>query len=391
MPIINRVAEYHQDMTEWRRFLHAHPELAYEEVETAAFVAAKLREFGVDEIHEGIGRTGIVAVIHGREEGDGGIGLRCDMDALPIQEKTGAQYASTTPGKMHACGHDGHTTMLLGTARYLAETRNFKGKAYLIFQPAEEGHAGAMAMIKDELFERFPMQSVFGLHNWPMLPMGEFAMGTGPVMAAADQFDIELTGVGCHAAMPQIGRDPVTAGAQIVSAMQHLISRETNPLDSAVISITQFHGGDAYNVVPETAKLVGTVRTYKKETQDRIEKRMAEVVSGICAAFGVTGELNYRRGYPATVNHANEAKIGIEVASRIVGEDRVGDSPEPAMGAEDFAFMLEKKPGSYIFMGVGGAEDGKVLHSPYYDFNDEALPIGVSYFARLVETQLPAA
>lgn len=391
MPVINRIADFHHDMTAWRRHIHENPELGYQETETARFVTDKLRDFGVDAVHEQIGQTGVVAVIHGKLPGSKAIGLRCDMDALPIHEKSGVAYSSKNPGKMHACGHDGHTAMLLGAARYLAETRNFAGTAYLIFQPAEEGYGGARAMMEDGLFERFPMDEVYGLHNWPNLPLGQFAMGTGPMMAAADQFEITLTGVGCHAAMPQIGRDPITAGAALVSAMQNIVARETSPLDRAVISITQFHAGDAFNVVPEIASLTGTVRTYDPAIQDRIEQRMTAVVEGIAATFNIDGQLNYRRGYPATINHAEPARLGAEVAANVVGNDNVDLDPRPAMGAEDFSFMLQAKPGAYIFMGIGGAEEGKVLHSPYYDFNDEALPIGVSYYAGLVEALLPAA
>jgi hippurate hydrolase len=386
MPIINRIADYKDDLTAWRRHLHMHPELAYEEVETAAFVAERLRAFGVDEVHEGIGKTGVVAVIRAGSS-DRRIGLRADMDALPIQEATGVAHASTRPGKMHACGHDGHTTMLLGAARYLAETRNFDGTVYLVFQPAEEGRAGAKAMMEDGLFHRFPVADIYGLHNWPTMPIGTFAMCEGPAMAASDEFRIALRGRGCHAAMPHMGLDPVTVAAQIVIGLQTVISRETDPLDNAVLSVTQIHAGHTFNVVPEEASLVGTVRTFKAATRDRIERRMGEVATGIAGSFGLDAQLAYRRGYPPTVNHVREAAIGAEVAALVVGADKVDRKPTPVMGAEDFAYMLEAVPGSYIWMGSGN-DEAALLHSPHYDFNDEALPLGVSYWAKLVETRL---
>ncbi len=388
MPIINRIADYKAELTAWRRHLHSHPELAYEEVETAAFVAERLRGFGVDEVHEGIGKTGVVAVIRAGTS-DRRIGLRCDMDALPISEATGLPHASTRAGKMHACGHDGHTAMLLGAARYLAETRNFDGTVYLVFQPAEEGRAGARAMLDDGLLERFPLTDIYGLHNWPALPTGSFAMCQGPAMAASDEFKITVEGRGCHAAMPHFGRDPVTVAAQIVTGLQLIVSRETDPLDNAVLSVTRIRAGHAFNVIPETAELVGTVRSFKAATRDRIETRLGEVASGIARSFGLAAEIGYRRGYPPTVNHPREAAIGAAAAALVVGDDKVERNPQPVMGAEDFAFMLEAVPGSYIWMGSGN-DDGApaLLHSPYYDFNDEALPIGVSYWAKLVETRL---
>jgi hippurate hydrolase len=386
MPIINRIADYKDDLTAWRRHLHMHPELAYEEVETAAFVAERLRAFGVDEVHEGIGKTGVVAVIRAGSS-DRRIGLRADMDALPIQEATGVAHASIRPGKMHACGHDGHTTMLLGAARYLAETRNFDGTVYLVFQPAEEGRAGAKAMMEDGLFQRFPVADIYGLHNWPTMPIGTFAMCEGPAMAASDEFRIALRGRGCHAAMPHMGLDPVTVAAQIVIGLQTVISRETDPLDNAVLSVTQVHAGHTFNVVPEEASLVGTVRTFKAATRDRIERRLGEVATGIAGSFGIDAQLAYRRGYPPTVNHVREAAIGAEVAALVVGADKVDRKPTPVMGAEDFAYMLEAVPGSYIWMGSGN-DQAALLHSPHYDFNDEALPLGVSYWAKLVETRL---
>ncbi len=390
MPIINRIAEYSETLTAWRRHLHQNPELGYEEVETAAFVAARLREMGVDEVHEGVGRTGVVGVVR-NGTGDRRIGLRADMDALPIDEATGLPHASTRPGRMHACGHDGHTTMLLGAARYLAETRHFDGTVYLVFQPAEEGRAGARAMLEDGLLERFPMEEIYGLHNWPSLPVGRFAMCVGPAMAASDEFRITIKGKGCHAAMPHIGLDPVLVGAQIVLGLQGIVSRETDPLDNAVLSVTRFRAGQAFNVVPETAELVGTVRTFASATRKRIERRIDEVARGIARSFGLEAEIGYRLGYPPTVNHAREAAFGADAAALVVGGERVDRAPRPVMGAEDFAFMLEAVPGSYIWMGSGAGADAPPLHSAHYDFNDEALPLGVSYWAKLVESRLPRA
>ena len=390
MPIVNRIAEYQDELTAWRRHLHERPELGFEERETAAFVAEKLESFGCDEVHTGIGRTGVVAVIKGGRGGRG-IGLRADMDALPIQEAGGVAWASRHPGRMHACGHDGHTTMLLGAARYLAETRNFDGTAYLIFQPAEEGGGGGRVMVDEGLFERFPAEQVFGLHNWPYAPTGTFAMCEGPAMAASDELTIELTGTGCHAAMPHLGRDPIVAASLLIQALQPLVARETDPIDNAVISITKVAGGDAYNVVPEQVVLWGTIRTFREATRERLIRRVEEVVQGIGLAQGVTGKVKVAAGYPATINTAREAQLGADAAAEIVGEAKVNRAPEPCMGSEDFAFMLKQRPGSYIWMGTGGNGPAQQLHSPYFDFNDEALPLGVSYWARLVERLLPKA
>jgi amidohydrolase len=388
MPIINRVAEFHDEMTAWRRHLHEHPELAFEEVQTAAFVAEKLRDFGVDEVHTGIAGTGVVGVVRSGS-GRRAIGLRADMDALPIHEATGLPHASRSEGKMHACGHDGHTTMLLGAARYLAETRNFDGTVYLIFQPAEELGGGGQKMIEEGLFKRFPAERVFGLHNRPQLPLGRFAMRTGPAMAAVDDFRIRIQGKGCHAAFPHLGRNPIATGCQIAQALEGLVARQIDPLDNAVVSVTRFSAGDAYNVLPETAELWGTVRTFKQAARTFLEQRINEIVKGIVAAGGVETDLHYRRGYPILINSAEEAALAAEAAAEVVGEADVDRDPAPVMGAEDFAFMLEVKLGAYIWMGVGGAEQGKIVHSPYYDFNDEVLSHGVSYWARLVERLLP--
>ncbi|MFO1038303.1 MAG: M20 aminoacylase family protein [Geminicoccaceae bacterium] len=388
MPVINRIAEWQDDLQAWRRHLHQNPELGFDEHGTARFVADKLQAFGVDEIHEGVGRTGVVGVIRG-QGGSGTIGLRADMDALPIVEESGAPWTSGAPGKMHACGHDGHTTMLLGAARYLAEQRNFAGTVYLIFQPAEESQGGGREMVRDRLFERFPAERVFGLHNWPYMPTGSFAMCKGPCMAASDEFVIKLKGVGCHAAAPHLGRDPITAGALLVQALNSVIAREVDPLDQAVISVTRLAGGDAYNIVPERVELWGTIRTFKKETQAKLEQRLRDVAAGIAAAQGIEAEVIIKNGYPATINVASEADLGADAAAEIVGEERVERNPPPFMGSEDFSFMLEQRPGAYIWMGTGDDRPGQQLHSPYYDFNDEALGVGVSYWIRLVERLLP--
>ncbi|SNB62079.1 hippurate hydrolase [Arboricoccus pini] len=388
MPVINRVAEYQDELVAWRRHLHEHPELAYTEVETARFVAEKLRSFGVDEVHEGLGKTGVVGVLR-NGSGKGAIGLRADMDALPMDEQSGVAWASRAKGRMHACGHDGHTTMLLGAARYLAETRCFDGTVYLIFQPAEEGGAGAAAMMQDGLFERFPAERVFGMHNWPDLPAGQFGMREGPIMAATAEYEILVKGKGCHAAMPHQGRDPIVAASLLVGALQSIVSRTVDPLKSAVVSTTRIAGGDAYNVIPGQVELWGTVRTYERKVQDEVEQRIRSICAGIALAQEVEVDLRFQPNYPATINSSAEARIGAEVARGIVGEDKVVWDMAPSMGGEDFAYMLEKKPGSYIWLGVGGASEGKVCHSPTYDFNDEMLPLGVTYWAKLTEHLLP--
>ena len=394
MAVVNRIAAFHDEMTAWRRDLHRHPELGFEEHRTAALVADRLRSFGVDEVHTGVARTGVVGVLRGK--GGGGsageaIGLRADMDALPIREATGKDHASRNEGVMHACGHDGHTTMLLGAARYLAETRNFAGTVYLIFQPAEEMLGGGEAMVREGLFERFPMRRVFGLHNWPGLPVDSFAIRPGPLMAASDRFDIVVTGRGTHAAMPQLGRDPVLAAAHLVLALQAIVAREVAPAEQAVVSVTEVHGGDAYNVIPPEVTLRGTARSFTPEVRDLIERRMAEVAAGVAATLGVTARLAFERGYPPTVNHEAETDLAAEAAAEVVGAANVDRDPTPRTGAEDFAYMLEARPGSYILMGNGPADGERMLHNPNYDFNDESLPVGASYWARLVERLLPAA
>src|SRR5579883_2456290 len=387
MPIINRIAAFHDEMTVWRRELHAHPETAFQEHRTADYVAAKLTEFGIP-IDRGLAGTGVVGTIK-RGEGPA-IGLRADMDALHIHEANGFGHKSQNAGKMHACGHDGHTTMLLGAARYLAEAGRFAGTVHLIFQPAEETEGGGRKMIEDGLFKKFPVQEVYGMHNWPGTPVGRFAVRAGPMLAATDTFEIVVTGKGGHAAMPHTVIDPVLAAANIITALQQIASRNTHPVDSAVVSVTQIHAGDAWNVIPEQVLLRGTARAFKPAVRDMVERRMKEVVDGIAAAHGATATYIYKRNYPPTVNHERETEIAARAAASVVGEANVDRNPMPTMGGEDFAFMLEQKPGCYIFIGNGPSDGGRVLHSPHYDFNDEVLPIGASYWATLVEQVLPA-
>jgi amidohydrolase len=389
MPIVNRVADLQPDIQAWRRDIHQHPELLYDVHRTAAFVADRLKEFGCDEVATGLGKTGVVGVIKGKKPAVGDlkvIGLRADMDALPIEEKTNLAYASKTPGKMHACGHDGHTAMLLGAARYLAETRNFAGNAVVIFQPAEEGGAGAAAMIRDGLMERFAIDQVFGMHNNPGLPVGSFATRSGPIMAATDAIDIDIEGRGGHAARPHKCLDSVMVGAQLITALQQIVSRNVDPLDSAVISICEFHAGNARNVIPQTAVLRGTVRTLTAKVRQLIEKRVREVTAGVAQMTGAKIDLNYERGYPVTSNHAAQTDFATQVAREVAGDANVREM-RPMMGAEDFAYMLEQRPGAFIFCGNG---DSAGLHHPAYNFNDEAIVFGTSYWIRLVENSLAA-
>jgi amidohydrolase len=389
MPIVNRVADLQPDIQAWRRDIHAHPELLYDTHRTAAFVAERLREFGCDEVATGLGKTGVVGVIKGRKPANGDvkvIGLRADMDALPIEEQTNLPYASKTSGKMHACGHDGHTAMLLGAARYLAETRNFAGDAVVIFQPAEEGGAGAAAMIKDGLMERFGIEQVYGMHNGPGLPLGSFALRTGPIMAATDAIDIKIEGLGGHAARPHKCIDSVLVGAQLVTALQSIVARTVDPLDSAVISVCEFHAGNARNVIPQTAELHGTVRTLTPEVRTLVEKRVHEVVAGVAQMTGAKIDLTYERGYPVTVNHGAQTELAKRIAQEVAGEGNVQEMP-PMMGAEDFAYMLEARPGAFIFCGNGNSAG---LHHPAYNFNDEAIVYGTSYWIKLVENTLAA-
>ena len=386
MPIINRVADLADEVTAWRRDMHAHPELLYEVHRTAALVADKLRAFGCDEVATGIGRTGVVGVIRGRRGGGTrAIGLRADMDALPIVEATGLPYRSEIPGVMHACGHDGHTAMLLGAARYLAETRNFDGTAVMIFQPAEEGGGGGRAMVEDGLMERFGIEEVYGMHNWPGVPVGQFALRKGPIMAAADRFDIVVEGRGGHAAVPHQAVDTLLVGTQIVGALQSIVARNVNPLDSAVISVCTFQAGNTYNVLPQTALIRGTVRTLTPEIQDLCQARIAAVAEGVAAAYGATAAVDYKRGYPITFNHDDQTEFMGRVAGGIAPIDM---ATPPQMASEDFSYMLEARPGAYIFVGNG---DSAMCHHPAYDFDDGAIPFGVSLWARIVEERLGAA
>ena len=388
MPIVNRIADLQGDITAWRHDLHAHPELLYDVQRTAQTVADKLKAFGCDEVATGIGRTGVVGVIRGRKGQSGKvIGLRADMDALPIEEANDLPYKSTVPGKMHACGHDGHTAMLLGAARYLAETRNFDGTAVVIFQPAEEGGAGGKAMVNDGLMERFNIGEVYGMHNYPGLPVGEFALRRGPIMAAADHFTIDIEGVGGHAARPHLTVDPVLIGAQIINQLQSIVSRNVDPLESAVVSICVFQAGNADNVIPQKVKLGGTGRSLSAKVRELLEKRIAEVAEGTARAHGGKARVNYRFGYPVLVNHATQTDFAATVASEVAGKERVNTDMVPVMGAEDFSFMLNARPGAFIFVGNG---DSAGLHHPSYNFNDEAIAFGTSYWVRLVETSLAA-
>jgi amidohydrolase len=388
MFISNRIADLQPEIAEWRRDFHQHPEICYEEVRTSKVVAERLEGFGVNEVHKGMGKTGVVAVIKGKDTSSGRmIGLRADMDALPISEINEFEHKSTIPNRMHACGHDGHTSMLLGAAKYLAETRNFNGTAVLIFQPAEEGGAGARKMMEDGLFKKFNVDAVYGMHNMPGIPVGKFAMRVGGIMAAADFFDIEIEGQGGHAAMPHNTRDPIMVGSQIFNAIQTIISREVDPIESGVISVTQFHAGDAYNVIPQTAKLCGTMRSLNENVRELMAKRMGEVTESVGNAFGCKARFLYRPNYPVTVNHQAEVEFAARVAAEISGEENVDSNTAPLMGAEDFSFMLQEKPGAYVFVGNG---DSAGLHHPAYDFNDEAIPVGVSYWAKLIEMAMPA-
>ncbi|MCZ0735059.1 M20 aminoacylase family protein [Phreatobacter sp. AB_2022a] len=388
MPINNRIAALHDEVTAWRRDLHEHPELQFDVHRTAGIVADKLKEFGCDEVVTGIGKTGVVGIIKGAKSGSGKvIGLRADMDALPLTEITGKPYASKTAGKMHACGHDGHTAMLLGAAKYLAETRNFDGTVAVIFQPAEEGGGGGREMVNDGLMERFGIQEVYGMHNTPGMPVGAFALRPGPLLAAADRIRIEVEGKGGHAAKPHLSIDTVLVASQIVANVQSIVSRNVNPLDNVVVSICAFNAGFTDNVIPQTATLLGTVRTLTPEMRDFVEARLHAIVEGTAALFGATAKLHYYRDYPVTRNTPEYAVFAGNAAAAVVGEAGVEREVTPVMGGEDFSFMLEARPGAFIFIGQG---DSAGLHHPAYDFNDEIIPIGMSYWAKIVETRLAA-
>jgi len=387
-----RLVALRPELTAFRRDLHAHPELGFEETRTAARITEALRVVGVDEVHNGIGKTGVVALVHGQRRTSGrSIGLRADMDALPMREENDFAWRSSVAGRMHGCGHDGHVAMLIGAARYLAETRRFDGTAVLIFQPGEEGFAGAKAMIDDGLFDRFPVDAVYAMHNWPNLPPGTVGLNGGAMMSAADRVEITVSGKGGHGAHPYMAIDPVLVAAHVITATQSLVSRNVNPLDSAVISLCAMQAGDlgAFSVIPRQARLIGTVRTFRREVQDMIEERLGRLVESVALGFGATAALKYERIYPATVNTEREAAFAADVAASLVGEDKVIRDLTPSMGAEDFSFMLQNKPGAYMRIGQGG-DAGCFLHSSRYDFNDEILPLGAALLATLAEQAMPS-
>ncbi|MFL6635033.1 MAG: M20 aminoacylase family protein [Massilia sp.] len=396
MRLVEPILSYQSELETIRRDIHAHPELCYEEQRTADVVAARLTEWGIPVVR-GLGVTGVVGIIKNGTS-DRAIGLRADMDALPMQELNTFDHASRHAGKMHACGHDGHTTMLLGAAHYLSQNRNFDGTVYLIFQPAEEGGAGARRMMDDGLFERFPMDAVYGMHNWPGIKAGSFGVVAGPMMASSNEFRVVVKGKGAHAAQPHRGIDPVMVAVQIAQAWQMIISREKNPLDAAVLSITQIHAGSATNVIPDEAVMIGTVRTFSTDVLDLIERRMNEIASGLAAGFGASIDFSFKRNYPPLINHPEQTAFAIEAMRAVVGADNVDTNVEPTMGAEDFAFMLQAKPGCYVFIGNGDGDHRSrghglgpcQLHNGSYDFNDHLLPIGASFWARLVEMSLTA-
>ena len=387
MGVIPRIAELQAEMEGWRHDLHTHPELAFAEHRTADFVAAKLQAFGI-AVHRGLAGTGVVGSLRAGK-GNRALGLRADMDALPIAEMNDFAHRSTQPGKMHACGHDGHTTMLLGAAKYLAESKGFDGVVHFIFQPAEENEGGGRRMVEEGLFEKFPVEAVYGLHNYPGIAAGRFAVRPGPMMASFDVFEIVVTGRGVHAAMPHRGADPVVAGAAIIGALQTISSRETDPLEPVVLSVTQFHAGDTWNVIPEQAVLRGTTRAFRPEIQDATEAAIRRIVAGVSIGFGVTASVRYERRYPPTINSPAETETAARAAAAVTGAQEVARDLAPGMGAEDFAFMLLARPGSYVWLGNGGGEGGCFLHNPRYDFNDAILTVGASYWARLVEMELP--
>ena len=387
MPIINRIAEFHAEMTQWRHQIHAHPETAFEEHKTAKLVAGLLESFGVS-VDRGVARTGVIGTLKGVLPGDRAIALRADMDALHIEEQNEVPHASRVRGRMHACGHDGHTAMLLGAAKHLAETRNFAGTIHFIFQPAEENEGGAKLMIEEGVLQRYPVEAVYGMHNWPEVPVGQFAVRPGPMMAAFDIFEITIRGRGAHGAMPHLAIDPIVVAAQLVNGLQTIASRNVNPSESAVVSVTQIHGGDTWNVIPETVVLRGTTRSFNPVVRDQIEQAIRRIADGACRACGAQMELRYERRYPALINASAETEIAAATAASLVGESNVKRDLLPSMAAEDFACFLEQRPGAYIWIGNGTAEAGGILHNPHYDFNDEVLPLGASYWVRLAESVL---
>ncbi|TAN56641.1 MAG: amidohydrolase [Betaproteobacteria bacterium] len=386
MGAIERIEILAGEMTAWRRDLHQHPETAFEEHRTSDIVARRLESFGI-AVHRGLGKTGVVGTL---KAGSGGraIGLRADMDALHIEEKNSFEHRSVNAGRMHACGHDGHTAMLLGAAKVLAETRHFDGTVHFIFQPAEENEGGGRAMVADGLFEKFPCESVYGMHNYPGIPLGHFEMRPGPMMASFDIFEIELQGRGSHAALPHTGVDPIVAGASLVQALQSVVSRNVSPVDAGVVSVTQFHGGDTWNVIPDGIVLRGTTRAFRPETQDLLERRLREISENVARTFGAAAKVRYERRYPPVVNSERETAFCAELLRGLVGAQNVNANTEPVMGSEDFAFMLQVKPGCYVFIGNGPGDGGCLLHNPHYDFNDAILPLGASYWVRLTERLL---
>jgi len=388
---VDKIRKYHAELREIRHDIHSHPELGFEEKRTSEIVASKLAAWGV-EVHQGIAKTGVVGVVRGRRSDSGrAIGLRADMDCLPLHETGDVPYRSRHDGRMHACGHDGHTTMLLGTARYLAETRHFDGIAYLIFQPAEEGGGGGQVMVQEGLFERFPADEIYALHNWPGLPPGKIAVRPGAMMAATDEIQITLRGKGGHAAMPHLTVDPVLIAAHIITALQSVVSRNINPVDALVISLCSMQSSQvgAFNIIPDSVKLVGTVRSFRPETRDLAETRVKEIVTGVAESLGGSAAIDYRRGYPATINSTREAEFAAGVGERIFGKDNVVRDADPTMGGEDFSYMLLARPGAYVWLGQGGGPTGCFLHNSGYDFNDDVIPLGAGYLAALVESSLP--
>ena len=387
---IERIRPLHAELKALRRDLHAHPELAFQENRTSELVAEKLSGWGI-EVHRGIAKTGVVGVIPGKKANGKAIGLRADMDCLPVEEINGFAHKSQHPGRMHACGHDGHTTMLLGAARYLAETRNFAGTAYVIFQPAEEGGAGGQVMVREGLFSRFPANEVYALHNWPGLPPGQMAVRAGPVMAATDEIVITVRGRGGHGALPHLSVDPVLAATHVVSALQTIASRNVDPTDSVVVSICSMQTSQvgAFNIIPDAVTLIGTVRTFRPHTRDLAQQRVKDIATNVAQGLGASAEVDYRRGYPATVNSAREAEFAARVGRRLFGEKNVITDHAPTMGGEDFSYMLLERPGAYVFLGQGGMESGCLLHNAAYDFNDDVIPLGAGYLAALVEEALP--
>jgi hippurate hydrolase len=388
---VDRIRGYHAELRDIRRDLHAHPELAFQENRTSSLVVEHLKKWGI-ETHTGLAKTGVVGVVRGKTDGGRGVGLRADMDCLPIDEMNEFQHKSKNQGRMHACGHDGHTTMLLGAARYLAETRNFDGTAYLIFQPAEEGGGGGQVMVQEGLFDRFPANEVYALHNWPIMAPGTMAVRAGAMMAATDELIITIRGKGGHAAVPQLTVDPVVAAAQVISALQTIASRNVNPLDAVVVSICSMQTSQvgAFNVIPDSVQLIGTVRSFRPETRDLAEQKVRTIAAKIAEALGGSAEIRYTRGYPPTVNSAREAAFAASVGERIFGKGNVVTDVEPTMGGEDFSYMLQARPGAYVWLGQGGGPGGCFLHNPKFDFNDEVIPLGAGYLAALVEDALPA-